>query len=113
MEKEPGRLASAPPPRGVRERAPPQCRSSTESSGEPEPGPIASSRERARLRAVWQRQQIELERGYHAEAATAATQSPEQIGLVPAIDGDLFAAGGDQLDRGHPVAGESVLAMRA
>src|SRR5215217_6546372 len=57
-----------------------------------------------------QRQEVELERCNDTEAATAATERPEQIGLVLCIDAKLFAAGTDRFDRGHPVTGKAVFA---
>src|SRR5688572_15050015 len=56
------------------------------------------------------RQQVELERSNHTEAAAAPTQRPEQIGPVLGIDTNLLAARGHQLDCAHPVTSQPVLA---
>ena len=55
----------------------------------------------------------ELHRGHDAEAAAAAAQRPEQLGLVVAVGAHDAAVGGDELDREHAVGGEAVAARRA
>ena len=56
------------------------------------------------------REQLELDRGDDREAATAAAQRPEQIGLVLGVGVDELAVGGHELDRAHVVGGQAVLA---
>src|SRR3954447_2049234 len=52
--------------------------------------------------------QDELDRGHDAEAAAAAAQRPEQLGLVVAVAAHEAAVGGDELDRDDAVRREAV-----
>jgi hypothetical protein len=58
---------------------------------------------------VCDREQLQLDRGDDAEAAAAAAQRPEQVGLVLAVGAHELAVGGHQLDRVHMVGGQAVL----
>jgi hypothetical protein len=52
----------------------------------------------------------EFQRGDHAEAAAAAPQRPEQLGVVPVVDPARPAVGGDELDGGDAVGRQPVAA---
>ena len=52
----------------------------------------------------------ELDRGHDAEVAAAAAQRPEQVGVVLGVRAHEAAVGGDELERGHGVGLQPVLA---
>ena len=54
--------------------------------------------------------QLELELGHDAEVAAATAQPPEQLGVLLRRGAHDLAIRGDQLERDHVVAGQSVLA---
>ncbi len=56
------------------------------------------------------RQEVELDRGDDAEGAAAAAERPEEVGLVLRVGADEVAVRGDELDRGHLVGADAVLA---
>ena len=58
------------------------------------------------------RDQLELQRGDDAEVALAAADGPEQLGLGVGADPAQPAVGGDDLDGGHVVGREAVLATQ-
>ena len=54
----------------------------------------------------------ELQRGHHAEVASATAQRPEQVGVFRRRCPRELAVGGDDFDRRHLVRGEAVLARQ-
>ena len=56
------------------------------------------------------RMQPELEAGHDAEVAAAALEAPVQLLVLPGVGADVLALGGDDLERGHVVARQPVLA---
>ena len=55
---------------------------------------------------------LELDRGHDAEVAAAAAQRPEQVGWCSASARTRLAVGGDELERGHGVGLQAVLARQ-
>ena len=72
-------------------------------------GTLLREHEHARVHLA-QGMEAELDRGHHAEVAAAAAQRPEQVGIVVAVDPTEVAVGRHDLDRGHLVRLEAVLA---
>ena len=58
------------------------------------------------------REQPQLQGGDDAEAAAAAAQRPEQVGLVLAVRAAELAVGGHHLDRPHVAGRQAVLAAQ-
>ena len=72
-------------------------------------GPLEAEEQRARVELP-HRHDRELDRGHDAEVPAAAAQRPEQLGLVRRVGAHELAVGGDELDRGHRVGLQAVLA---
>jgi hypothetical protein len=61
---------------------------------------------------VLDREQLQLQRGHHAEVAAAAAQGPEQVLVLVGVGAHLLAVGGHELDAAHRVAGQAVEAAQ-
>ena len=72
-------------------------------------GPLEAEEQRARVQLAHGHDR-ELERGHDPEVPAAAAQRPEQLGLVLGVGAHEVAVGGDELDRGHRVGLQAVLA---
>jgi hypothetical protein len=72
-------------------------------------GALEREEHRARVHVV-DGVDAELDRGDHAEVAVAAAKRPEQVELVLRVYAGLAPISSDELDRGHAVGLEAVLA---